>query len=71
VTNHEELSWERFGTAARELVRDFCAEHVAEARCAVVYQKPRSTVDCEYIWRRTNRWIDFPWSAPNPPRLAP
>jgi uncharacterized protein len=31
------------------LVRDFCAEHVAEARCAVVYQKPHSTVDCEYV----------------------
>jgi uncharacterized protein len=53
------------------LVRDFCAEHVAEARCAVVYQKPQSTVDCEYVWRRTDRWIDFPWSAPSLPRLAP
>jgi hypoxanthine phosphoribosyltransferase len=46
------------------LVREFCAEHVAEARCAVVYQKPQSTVDCEYVWRRTDQWIDFPWSAP-------
>jgi hypoxanthine phosphoribosyltransferase len=45
------------------LVREFCAEHVAEARCAVVYQKPQSTVDCEYVWRRTDQWIDFPWSA--------
>ena len=52
-------------------VRDFCAEHVAEVRCAVVYQKPASTVDCEYVWRRTDRWIDFPWSAPSLPRLAP
>lgn len=47
------------------LVREFCAEHVAEARCAVVYQKPQSTVDCEYVWRRTDRWIKFPWSAPH------
>jgi len=46
------------------LVRDFCAEHVAEARCAVVYQKPESMIDCEYVWRRTDLWIDFPWSAP-------
>jgi hypoxanthine phosphoribosyltransferase len=52
------------------LVRDFCAAHVAEARCAVVYQKPHSTVDCEYVWRRTDRWIDFPWSAPNLPRVV-
>jgi uncharacterized protein len=54
------------------LVHDFCADHVAEARCAVVYQKPRSTVDCEYVWRRTVRWIDFPWSVLPPlPRLSP
>ena len=52
--------------ATLQLVRDFCAEHVAEARCAVVYQKPMSTVACEYVWRRTERWIVFPWSAQPP-----
>ncbi len=45
------------------VVRDFCADHVAEARCAVIYEKPRSLVRCEYVWRRTDRWIDFPWSS--------
>jgi hypoxanthine phosphoribosyltransferase len=50
--------------ATLRLVRDFCADHVADARCAVLYQKPRSTVDCEYVWRRTDRWINFPWSTP-------
>lgn len=50
--------------ATLRLVRDFCADHVADARCAVLYQKPRSTVDCEYVWRRTDRWINFPWSSP-------
>src|ERR1044071_4039081 len=49
-----------------ELVRNFCADHVAEVRCAVVYQKPHSTVDCEYVWRRTDRWIEFPWSVDPP-----
>jgi hypoxanthine phosphoribosyltransferase len=49
--------------ATLSFVRDFCAEHVAEVRCAVVYQKPLSTVNCEYVWRRTDRWIDFPWSS--------
>lgn len=44
------------------LVRDFCADHVADVRCAVLYQKPHSRVDCEYVWRSTDRWIDFPWS---------
>lgn len=45
------------------LVRDFCADHVADARCAVLYQKPQSSVDCEYVWRSTDRWINFPWSG--------
>jgi len=49
-----------------ELVRNFCADHVAEVRCAVVYQKPHSTVDCEYVWRRTDLWIEFPWSVDPP-----
>ena len=51
--------------ATLRFVRDFCAEHVAEVRCAVVYQKPQSEVDCDYVWRRTDLWIEFPWT----PRL--
>jgi uncharacterized protein len=35
--------------ATLRLVRDFCADRVADARCAVLYQKPHSTVDCEYV----------------------
>jgi hypothetical protein len=31
-----------------------------------VYEKPRSTVHSEYVWRRTDRWIDFPWSSEGP-----
>jgi uncharacterized protein len=50
--------------ATLRLVRDFCADHVADVRCAVLYQKPRSTIDCEYVWRRTDQWINFPWSTP-------
>ena len=58
------------GTLA--LVKDFCQEHVAEVRCAVLYEKPRSVVKCEYVWRRTDRWVNFPWSsqAPVVARLA-
>ena len=48
------------------LVKDFCAGKVGEVRCAVLYEKPRSVVSCEYVWRRTDRWIDFPWSADEP-----
>ncbi|TVT30446.1 phosphoribosyltransferase [Amycolatopsis cynarae] len=49
--------------ATLKLVRDFCADHVAEVRCAVVYEKPRSEVRCEYVWRHTDKWINFPWSS--------
>ena len=46
-----------------KLVKDFCAGKVAEVRCAVLYEKSRSVVQCEYVWKRTDSWIDFPWSA--------
>jgi hypoxanthine phosphoribosyltransferase len=49
--------------ATLKLVRDFCADHVADVRCAVVYEKPHSEVKCEYVWRHTDRWINFPWST--------
>src|SRR4051794_13161464 len=52
--------------ATLALVKDFCRGKVAEVRCAVLYEKPRSTVRCEYVWRRTDRWITFPWSAREP-----
>jgi len=45
------------------LVHDFCLPQVAELRSAVLYQKPHSVIDCDYVWRRTDRWIDFPWST--------
>jgi hypoxanthine phosphoribosyltransferase len=48
------------------LVKGFCAGQVGEVRVAVLYEKPRSIVDCEYVWRRTGLWIDFPWSAEPP-----
>jgi len=46
-----------------ELVRDFCAGYVAAVRTAVIYEKPRSLVRCDYVWKRTDRWVDFPWST--------
>lgn len=49
--------------ATLKLVTDFCTEHVADVRCAVLYEKPPSMVKCEYVWRRTRLWVTFPWSA--------
>ena len=45
------------------LVKERCEASVSEARIAVLYEKPASVVSCEYVWRRTDRWIEFPWSA--------
>jgi len=53
------------------LVKEFCAGKVAEVRCAVLYEKPRSIVPCEYVWKRTDLWIDFPWSAQAPIAAPP
>ncbi len=48
------------------MVKDFCSQHVADVRCAVIYEKPPSVVKCEYVWRRTARWVNFPWSSTAP-----
>ncbi len=45
------------------LVRDYVAPQVGEIRSAVLYQKSISVIDCEYVWRHTDQWIDFPWSS--------
>lgn len=45
------------------LVRDFCEDAVADVRCAVIYEKPQSSVKCEYVWKYTEDWINFPWSV--------
>jgi hypoxanthine phosphoribosyltransferase len=49
-----------------KLVEEFCEGKVAEVRHAVLYEKPRSIVTCEYVWKRTDLWIDFPWSDEPP-----
>lgn len=47
-------------------VHEFCQGVVADARTAVLYEKSTSMVTCDYVWRRTERWIDFPWSSQAP-----
>lgn len=49
-----------------KLVYDFCEGHAAEVRSAVIYEKPQSLVKCEYVWKRTEKWINFPWSVEPP-----
>ena len=47
-------------------VHEFCAGKVGEVRTAVVYEKPHSVVQCDSVWRRTDLWINFPWSDKPP-----
>lgn len=34
-----------------------------EARSACIYLKPRSVHRPDYVWRETDKWINFPWSV--------
>jgi hypoxanthine phosphoribosyltransferase len=54
-----------------ELVYSFVRDYVDEARTAVVYEKPRSVIKCDYVWRRTDLWINFPWSSQEPVAPGP
>lgn len=46
-----------------KLVQDYCAETVAESRTAVIYAKSRSIIQPDYVWKKTDQWINFPWSV--------
>jgi hypoxanthine phosphoribosyltransferase len=45
------------------LVAETVRPQVRSLRTAVLYEKSRSVVKCDYVWRRTDDWIVFPWSA--------
>ena len=51
-------------------VHEFSQDLVAESRTAVLYEKSHSLVKCDYVWKHTDRWINFPWST-EPPLAAP
>ncbi len=54
-----------------QLVRDMLADTVAEVRTLVIYEKPRSVIRPDYVWRRTDRWINFAWSVQPPVTRRP
>jgi hypoxanthine phosphoribosyltransferase len=49
-----------------ELVYSFIKDHVDDVRSAVIYEKPRSLIKCDYVWKHTDLWINFPWSTEPP-----
>ncbi|MGK2854123.1 MAG: phosphoribosyltransferase [Microbacteriaceae bacterium] len=40
-------------------------------RTVCLYSKPRTVLEPDYVWRRTDRWIVFPWSAMPPVTTGP
>lgn len=49
-----------------QMVYDFVAKEVRETKAAVLYEKSRSVIKPEFIWKRTDLWINFPWSSEKP-----
>ena len=49
-----------------KMVYDFCVERVGDVRSAVLYEKSHSLVKSDYVWKRTDLWINFPWSTDRP-----
>jgi len=52
--------------ATLRYVHDVCMDVVADVRSAVLYEKSRSIIKCEYVYKRTDLWINFPWSTQAP-----
>ncbi|WP_426623333.1 phosphoribosyltransferase [Leifsonia sp. McL0607] len=52
------------------LVVDLVAASGAEVRTVCLYSKPRAVLEPDFVWRRTDRWITFPWSALPPVTAA-
>lgn len=48
------------------LVLNLLKQHGAEVRSAVLYGKSRSEIAPDYVWKHTDEWIVFPWSAEPP-----
>ncbi len=45
-----------------KVVMEHCRENVGEVRSAVLYEKSHALVKSDYVWKRTDDWINFPWS---------
>ena len=54
-----------------ELVYTFIKDQVEDARSAVIYEKPRSLIKCDYVWKRTDRGSTSPGAARHPSSSGP
>lgn len=47
--------------ATLKTTHEFVQQQVAEVRSLVIYEKSRSAIKPEYVWKTTDDWIHFPW----------
>ena len=45
---------------------EFCEGKVGRGAHGGALREVASVVKCDYVWRRTDRWINFPWSGKDP-----
>ena len=50
-----------------KLVHDFCVGRRRRGPQRRDLREDASLVKCEYVWKRTDDWINFPWSRPGDP----
>ena len=55
-----------YDALALRLLHYWCADHAVQCQSAVLYRKPPSVIEPDYVWRRTDRWVNFPWSWQDP-----
>ena len=48
------------------LVKEFCAGQGGRGALRGALREAASVVQCEYVWKRTDQWINFPWSDKEP-----
>lgn len=46
-----------------DLVVNMLTDKGAEVKSVTIYAKPTTIIDPDFVWRKTDRWIMFPWSA--------
>ena len=49
-----------------QMVYNLVANKVKETKASVLYEKSRSVIKPEFVWKRTDLWINFPWSSEKP-----
>ncbi|MBG6107612.1 phosphoribosyltransferase [Frigoribacterium sp. CG_9.8] len=65
VSGHRVLVVDDVSDSGRTLamVLALLATAGADVRSLCLYSKPQTVLEPDYVWRRTAKWIAFPWSS--------